>query len=158
MYNQIRITVPEYYKKYIDKNVNLTDTPKVCCPFHKEDTPSFSYNPVTGRWRCFGACKVGGDVIALHQKNYKLSSRKEAESSLKSLLGIQPTVPKTLSDLNEPVVLNEDDIELDKIYNLCLLHANSVDRWIDMDYIMSISPVDIYRLKDLLKKWGVKYD
>lgn len=33
------------------------------CPFHEENTPSFSVNPVKGLYRCFG-CGVAGDVIS----------------------------------------------------------------------------------------------
>ncbi len=32
------------------------------CPFHEERTPSFSVNPATGLYHCFG-CHKGGDVI-----------------------------------------------------------------------------------------------
>ena len=32
------------------------------CPFHKENSPSFSVDTNTGQWFCFG-CKAGGDVI-----------------------------------------------------------------------------------------------
>ena len=65
------ISIPEYFTRFIDRSIDLTKIPKICCPFHEEDTPSFSYSSEKGLWRCFGACKVGGDVIALHQKNYR---------------------------------------------------------------------------------------
>lgn len=32
------------------------------CPFHEENTPSFSLSPVKGLYRCFG-CGVSGDVV-----------------------------------------------------------------------------------------------
>ena len=32
------------------------------CPFHAEDTPSFSVNPAQNLWQCFG-CGTGGDAI-----------------------------------------------------------------------------------------------
>lgn len=152
------LNVPEYLKKYINKNIDLNETPKICCPFHKEDTPSFSYNPASGRWRCFGACHTGGDVIDMHRINYRIKSRLDAEKSLRSLEGMPALDDKALDLSIEPVILNEDDLELDKIYNLCLLNANTVDRWISMDYVMSIYPVDVVRLKTLLQEWGVKYD
>ena len=83
------ISIPEYFTRFIDRSIDLTKIPKICCPFHEEDTPSFSYSSEKGLWRCFGACKVGGDVIALHQKNYRLRSRREAEDSLYKLLGLR---------------------------------------------------------------------
>lgn len=150
------ITVPQYVTKFINSKINLNETNKICCPFHKEDTPSFSFNPSTGKWRCFGACKTGGDVIDLHKMNYKISNKTEAEKSLCNLLGINYNKINVIKD-NEPILLNEESIELDRIYNLCLLNANCIERWLDMDYVMSIYPVDIIRLKDLLNKWGVKY-
>ncbi len=34
------------------------------CPFHNEKTPSFTFDPETGLFHCFG-CKAGGDFIRL---------------------------------------------------------------------------------------------
>lgn len=151
----IKLSVPEYFIKYINSSIDLNSTPKICCPFHKENTPSFSYNPSTGRWRCFGACKTGGNVIDLHRMNYKLRNNTEAYDSLCELL----MIPKDrLNTLDEPIIVNEDNIELDRVYNLCLMHATNVERWLDLDYVMSIYPIDIIRLKGLLSKWGIHYD
>jgi hypothetical protein len=38
------------------------------CPFHIERTPSFIVWPASQRWRCFGACAQGGDLIDLLKK------------------------------------------------------------------------------------------
>lgn len=151
------ITIPQYYQKYIDNTVNLNDINSVCCPFHKEHTPSFVYKQETGTWRCYGACKTGGTVIDLHRMNYKLKNNTEAEASLRSVLGLPTVSIKSLDNLNDYVFIDEDSIELDRIYNLCLMYAKTVDRWLEMDYVMSIYPVEIVRLKNLLKKWNVKY-
>jgi len=35
---------------------------KGCCPYHKEDTPSFIYNPRTFKFHCFG-CSKNTDII-----------------------------------------------------------------------------------------------
>lgn len=152
------MTVSQYYKKFIDSNVNLEEVIKVCCPFHKEKTPSFSYIPSTGTWRCYGACKTGGGVIQLHRMNYKLKNDIEAEKSLYSVLGMKAPRAKTIDDISrEPVIINEDNVELDRIYHLCLVHSNNPDRWVQMDYAMSFYPVDVVRLKDLLSEWKVNY-
>jgi len=37
------------------------------CPFHKEKTPSFSVDPSSGLYYCFG-CGAGGDAIKLHME------------------------------------------------------------------------------------------
>lgn len=41
---------------------------KGLCPLHEEKTPSFVIFPDQGRWRCFGRCAEGGDVITLAQR------------------------------------------------------------------------------------------
>ena len=33
------------------------------CPFHEEQTPSFRVDAERQRWRCWGACGIGGDSI-----------------------------------------------------------------------------------------------
>ena len=42
---------------------------KICCPLHKEKTPSFSIDTKTNKWKCFG-CGLGGDSIDF-LKEYK---------------------------------------------------------------------------------------
>lgn len=41
---------------------------KARCPLHKEKTASFYLYLDTNRWRCFGACADGGDVVDLIQR------------------------------------------------------------------------------------------
>jgi DNA primase len=41
------------------------------CPFHEERTPSFSVNPATGLYHCFG-CHKGGDAIRFVQETQGL--------------------------------------------------------------------------------------
>lgn len=36
---------------------------KACCPFHREDTPSFIYNKKAYSFHCFGACARSYDII-----------------------------------------------------------------------------------------------
>lgn len=52
---------------------------KGLCPFHGEKTPSFNVDPERGRWHCFGACSMGGDVFTFLEKIENLSFMEAAE-------------------------------------------------------------------------------
>ena len=146
-------TIPEYYKKYINPNVDLEETRSICCPFHKEDTPSFSYSAELKRWRCFGSCKVGGDVIKLHQVNYKLKDKKEALASLKELYGIVDT-PSTILNSGAIVYVDEARMENMTLYNQCVQKAREdISKALELDYLMSLSDRSTTDFKDLLEKW-----
>lgn len=45
------------------------DEVRCCCPFHKEDNPSFSINLDTGKYICFsGSCNAKGDIYSFVSK------------------------------------------------------------------------------------------
>jgi DNA primase catalytic core len=48
------------------------------CPFHKEKTPSFTVNPKTNLYHCFG-CNAGGDVIGFICKKDNITFREAVE-------------------------------------------------------------------------------
>jgi len=48
------------------------------CPFHKEKTPSFTVNPKTDLYHCFG-CDAGGDVIGFVCKMDNISFREAVD-------------------------------------------------------------------------------
>ena len=141
------ITIPEYFSRFIDPTINLDLTPKICCPFHQEDTPSFSYSPDKGIWRCFGACHFGGDVVAMHQKHYNLRTREEAEKSLYRLLGYNVSASKGLI-LDRPAPrANEREVAFKSAYAKALLVARTPDDWDALDYIMGQYPQDVQMLE-----------
>jgi DNA primase len=61
------------------------------CPFHKERTPSFTLDPETGLWHCFG-CKAGGDLFRFVEMIEKVPFA-EAVELLARRLGLPPRRP-----------------------------------------------------------------
>lgn len=150
-------SVPEYYAEHIDNTVDLTQNPKQCCPFHKENTPSFSYNLETGRWSCFGKCHAHGGVVEMHMRWAKLDSLEEARSSLMRLYGVRK-VESLDSMANDKPYVSEEKIENDVVYAQAVAMANCPERWLQLDYVMSISPYDRNRVEELIASWkGIKY-
>ena len=62
------------------------------CPFHEERTPSFTLDPETGLWHCFG-CKAGGDVFRFVEMIEKITFP-EALELLARRLGVAPRTPQ----------------------------------------------------------------
>lgn len=50
-----------------------------CCPFHKEENPSFAIYPEENTWHCF-AEGIGGDAISYYMKKTGLSFVKSIEN------------------------------------------------------------------------------
>jgi len=145
-------TIPEYFRQHINKDVDLESEPKQFCPFHEDkDSPSFSYSRERSVWRCFGGCKCGGDVIELHRKNFKFKSRKDAETSLKGIYQVYEDKVQNLEQ--EEVLINPEKIEFESVYQKALIMATNPKRWLELDYTMSIYPVEAVSLKDLIEKW-----
>lgn len=145
-------TIPEYYMMFIDKATDLISNPKQCCPFHKENTPSFSYSAEKEVWRCFGACNCGGDVVDLHAKKFGIRSRKEAEHSIKAMFAVKEVAEAKIDATT--IIVNADRVTLEQLYQKACLLAGTAGRWAELDYIMSIYPLEAGRLSDLLGKWA----
>lgn len=129
-----KLSIPMYMKTYIDHTIDLNSTPTICCPVHQEDTPSFSYKKERDTWRCFGACKDGGDVIKMHMWYNKIRSREEAVDQLVNLLkiergGVDFTPPEIVLDMNL--------IEYAPLMNKACKLAKTVEDYLDLDFIMS---------------------
>ena len=61
---------------------------KGLCPLHQEKTPSFYVYAEPWRWRCFGACAMGGDIVTLAQRVLHLDSPEQAVQHLAKAYGI----------------------------------------------------------------------
>ena len=130
-----RLKLTEYYKKFINNQVDLKKERWQCCPFHKEKTPSFKYDDDRDAVICYGACKTGYlDVIGLHRKNMNLKSRQEAIDSLLLILQLE----KTEIDLTPlPEDYDERDAELRVLTDRASKLAVTVENTVRLDYILT---------------------
>ena len=146
-------SVPDYFKLYVDRDIDLNNVKSIPCPFHGETHgKSFSYTPVLGKWRCWGACHCGGDVIDLHRLNYRLRTREEAKASLCALLGIRPTTELSFERVTPTVDAKE--VYRNRLYALAVSIAKEPDAWIKLDYILSKAPFDTRELEVFCAEQG----
>ena len=149
------ISIPEYYKKYIDRNIDLNKTPKVASPFRNETRPSFSYSIQKGIWKDFGGKKEGGDVISLHKAWRKFRTYDEAMYSLAQILSIN--VEKILTFDIQTIELKEAGISekykiLNKRIETKLRSLNNPRTYCDYDDIMIMS-IPIYTKYKLMEQF-----
>jgi DNA primase len=72
--HDLRAVAEAYGIKLKKKGANYVSL----CPFHKEKTPSFTVNPKTNLYHCFG-CNAGGDVIGFVCKMDNISFREAVD-------------------------------------------------------------------------------
>jgi DNA primase len=72
--HDLRTLVEAYGVKLKKKGSNYVGL----CPFHKEKTPSFTVNPKTNLYHCFG-CDAGGDVIGFICKMDNITFREAVD-------------------------------------------------------------------------------
>lgn len=94
----IRKVIKHYHPK-------IGDDEKICCPLHKEDTPSFQIYDETNSWNCFGACGVGGDSITFVMNKEKVEFI-DARDKVMSILGITYEQYKLEKDKVSEVVVD----------------------------------------------------
>lgn len=70
-----------------------------CCPFHKEDTPSFSVSPSKEIFYCFG-CQKGGNVFSFVM-DFEHVSFPEAIKLIANKVGFKLPAPDPRSELRE---------------------------------------------------------
>ena len=139
-------SVPDYFKVYVDRDIDLNTVKSIPCPFHGETHgKSFSYSPMLGKWRCWGACHAGGDVIDLHKLNYRLRSREDAKSSLCKMLGI--SLSEDLSFERTTPTVDAKEVYRNRLYSLAVSIAKEPDAWLELDYIVSKAPFETKELE-----------
>jgi DNA primase len=72
--HDLREVIESYGVKLKKKGSNFVGL----CPFHEEKTPSFTVNPKTSLYHCFG-CNAGGDVIGFICKKEGIGFREAVE-------------------------------------------------------------------------------
>jgi len=72
--HDLREVIESYGVKLRKKGANYVGL----CPFHEEKTPSFTVNPKTNLYHCFG-CNAGGDVIGFVTKQEGIGFREAFE-------------------------------------------------------------------------------
>lgn len=127
------ISIPEYYKTFIDSKVDLNETPAIPCIFHGSDGNKFTYSPERNLCRCWSKCG-GGNVIWLHQKNYHLKSKEEAVSSLAELLGIHGT---EIDFSNKPIKIDELLVKMLSYIAKADSSCRTINDYLTLDLIMS---------------------
>lgn len=150
-----QISIPIYWKDYVNSKVDIENEPKQPCPFHNEvHGKSFSYSPERGYFSCFGACHVlGGDVVQMHMLNYKIRNYDDAEKSLARLYGIKLDKTKMRPTFQKPNLdISDADVEWRVAYGEACHYAKTVDDWIELDYIMSQYPVKIDTLRRFVER------
>ena len=58
-----RVDILDVVSQYVPNLHQAGRNFKACCPFHQEQTPSFTVFPESQTWHCFGECETGGDVV-----------------------------------------------------------------------------------------------
>ena len=86
-----------------------------CCPFHSEKTPSFSVNPDSQLYYCFG-CHAGGGVVQFVMEAEKLTYT-EAIKSLAQRAGME--LPEEINDER----LRKERTQKERLYAACKMAA-----------------------------------
>ena len=127
-----RVSIEQIVTRYVSlkqQGKNLV----ALCPFHSEDTPSFSVNPTKGLFYCFG-CGAGGNVFTFIMKveNYTFV---EAAEFLASQAGILITDNKLINKVDkEKNILIELNTLAQKYYNYMLMDSPKGKE--ALDYLM----------------------
>lgn len=66
-------TPANYYSKQFSKFRIKSEWVTVRCCFHKDNHPSLTLHMISGRFRCFGCDRRGGDIVSFHMQRYELS-------------------------------------------------------------------------------------
>jgi DNA primase len=148
-----RLDIVDYIQRYVPLK-RAGRTWKAPCPFHAEKTPSFVVDPERQSWRCFGACSVGGDVLAFAMKQNGWSFG-ETLQELGKLTGVEVRQ-------RTPEQRAQDD-RLDKLrgmlqtsaeaYHQLLLNSNDAEALVALRYAREKRGLS----DETIQKFGIGY-
>lgn len=101
-----RVSIVEIATEYTDLKPAGAARYKGLCPFHQENTPSFTVQTDSGRYHCFG-CGADGDAISLLTESGGLTFR-EAVEDLSDRYGLRVHQVDTGTELDPSVPLRAD--------------------------------------------------
>ena len=139
------MTIPEYYKQFVDSSVDLNVTTSIPCNFHNEQHgKSFTYSKEKLMWRCWGSCHCGGDVVDLHRLNFGFKTREDAEKDLRRITGDNTLGKKFLREVDM------ENVTYRTAYNRAISICKTIDDYLALDYIMSQHPVSTQSLEEFI--------
>ena len=120
------------------------------CPFHNDTQPSFSVNPSTNLWQCFG-CGAAGDVIRF----VELFDKVDFPRAIKTLITDTPqfTASQKTATKKEPSPLTVKDHKLLARVVDCYQHTLA-EHQAGADYLKNIRGINN---NQTLKDFGVGY-
>ncbi len=148
-------------------NIELNRANKGICPFHKENTASFSIHPKKQIWKCFG-CGKGGDVISLVQELLNINAY-EAAKQINQICGCGV-------DFNAPIskyeiekykqkqkIKEEFNLWIDNAYDILTEYYKYYTRLIRLcdkvDYFDNMEFIQALKNKDKIEAWiDILYD
>lgn len=138
-------------------------TYKACCPFHKENTPSFNVNPNLQIFKCFG-CGEGGDVISFLMKHQGMDFITAAKT-LAERANISLELEEDSGASKHRKLIYEINHGVAQFYRRCLLQAPAAEkarrylaeRKLDGDIAETFQVGYAPDGWDVTLQWGAKY-
>ena len=69
------VDLADYAGRYTQLTLTGPGKWRGLCPIHREKTPSFYLYADPWRWRCYGACAIGGDIVDLARELKSIGRR-----------------------------------------------------------------------------------
>lgn len=165
-----KLNLADLARRYIDLRSNGNKL-FAACPFHQENTPSFSINDTEGTFYCFG-CQAAGDIFDFYGRINGLDFRETLEA-LAEETGValpryngqdQPKTPKQQSHKSDMIKMHE----IATAHYKANLQKNSLvkkyveERAIDANiceiFALGLSSDDWQALTNILKRTGFDLD